>query len=125
MKLTVSNKNFGYTIGVFFLILFIYFFSQNQIYSSLIICSFFFLFFGFLNSKILTPFNIIWIKFGEILGVIVGPIVMFMIYFFIAYPTNIVMKILGKDILNLKLNKKRDTYWVKEKKQPYSMDNQF
>ena len=50
---------------------------------------------------------------------------MFLIYFFIVFPTNLILKILNKDILDLTILKKKDTYWKKKEKTKSSMDNQF
>ena len=89
-----------------------------------LIISLIFLILGLLNSKILTPFNIIWIKFGLLLGRIASPIVMGFIYFFVVTPTGVIMKIFGKDLLGLKQSKK-DSYWIERKKSSSSMKNQF
>ena len=80
---------------------------------------------GLLNSRLLSPLKKIWIKFGELLGKFISPLVMFLIYFFIVFPTNLVLKILNKDILGLTIHKKKDTYWKKKEKTKSSMDNQF
>ena len=81
-------------------------------------------FLGLLNVKILTPLNKAWIKFGEILGSIVSPIVMAIIFFGIITPTGLLLKLIGKDVLKLKQNKK-DTYWTEKDNSNNSMKNQF
>ena len=80
---------------------------------------------GLLNSRLLSPLKKFWIKFGELLGKFISPIVMFLIYFFIVFLTNLILKILNKDILDLTIHKKKDTYWKKKEKTKSSMDNQF
>ena len=88
------------------------------------IISLFFLILGLLNAKILTPLNKAWIKFGEILGSIVSPIVTAIIFFGIVTPTGLFLKLIGKDVLKLKQNK-NDTYWTEKDNSNNSMKNQF
>ncbi len=84
----------------------------------------FFLALAILNSKILTPLKKIWFYFGITLGKIVSPIVMGIIFFIVVTPTGILMRILGKDILNLK-KKTEGSYWINKKKNKSSMKRQF
>ena len=83
-----------------------------------------FLILGLLNSKILTPLNKTWFKFGILLGSFVSPIVMGAVFFAIVTPTSLIMKILGKNLLNLKKDNKR-TYWIERSKIKSKMKNQF
>ena len=83
-----------------------------------------FLILGLLNSKILTPLNKLWAKFGIFLGKIISPIIMGIIFFFVVTPTGIIMRILGKDILNLKYNKNK-SYWIEKNGPKSKMKNQF
>ena len=85
-------------------------------------CNFFIL--GLLNSRILTPFNKIWFKFGVLLGNLISPIILGIIFFLIITPTSLIMKILGKNLLNLKKNNK-SSYWVERPKIKSKMKNQF
>ena len=82
-----------------------------------------FLLLGVLKSKILIPLKNVWIKLGEILGLIIAPLVMCMIYFIIVTPIGLLMKIIGKDLLGLKFIKTK-TYWI-DKKEKFSMKKQF
>jgi len=63
-------------------------------------------------------------KFGLLLGKIVSPIVMGFIFFFVVTPTGIIMRLLGKDLLNLKKNN-QSTYWIKKDNKNSNMKNQF
>ena len=90
----------------------------------LIIISVIFLILGLLNSKLLTPLNKIWFKFGILLGKIISPLVMGLIFFFVVTPIGILMRILKKDLLNLKFNKK-STYWIEKNDPKSKMKNQF
>ena len=80
---------------------------------------------GLINSKLLTPFNKAWIKFGELLGVVVAPLVMALIYFSILTPISLLVRLFGKDLLGLKFLKKKETYWIKRKKKLLMMKKQF
>ena len=120
-----SNRNFGIVFFIVFLIIAIWpLLNSNEInYWSLAI-SIVFLILGLINSKILTPLNKIWFKFGILLGNVVGPIVMGIIFFLIVTPTSIIMKILGKDLLNLKKNN-NNSYWIEKNNQKSKMKNQY
>ena len=77
-----------------------------------------------MNSKILTPLNKTWFKFGILLGSLVSPIVMGIVFFAIVTPTSIIMRVLGKDLLNLKKSNK-NSYWIERSKIVSKMKNQF
>ena len=120
-----TNKSFGIVFFLFFLIvsLFPLFKNENIRVWSLII-AIIFLILGLLNSKFLTPLNKIWFKFGILLGNFVSPIVMSIVFFVIVTPTSIIMRVLGKNLLNLKKGNKK-TYWVERSKIQSKMKNQF
>ena len=120
-----SNRSFGIVFFIVFLIISIYplFNSENiRIWSLLI--SIIFLILGLLNSKLLNPLNKIWFKFGLLLGKIISPIVMGIIFFFVVTPIAIFMKLLRKDLINLKFNN-NSTYWIEKKGPKSKMKNQF
>ena len=120
-----SNRSFGLVFFVVFLLISIYPLLHGQnLRFWLLIVAIIFLALCLLNSKILTPLNKIWFKFGLLLGNIVSPIIMSIIFFFVVTPISFVMKILGKDILNLKLNN-NNTYWVEKSGPKSKMKNQF
>ena len=107
-----SNRNFGIVFSIVFLIISLWpLLSQNDIRIWSLIISGIFLVLGLINSKLLLPLNKIWFKFGIFLGNFIAPIVMGIIYFMVVTPTGLIMKMLGKDLLNLKKNNK-DTYWI-------------
>ena len=91
----------------------------------LIIISVVFLVLGLLNSKLLSPLNEIWIKFGEILGRIIAPLIMALVYFLILTPISLLVRAFGKDLLGLKYSKQQNSYWIKRKKEIGTMDKQF
>ena len=120
-----TNKNFGIVFFVFFLILSIYPFLNNKIINFWFLSiSFIFLILGLLNSNLLSPLNRIWFKFGILLGSFVSPIVMGIVFFAIVTPTSLIMRVLGKNLLNLKKGNKK-TYWIERSKIESKMKNQF
>ncbi len=84
-----------------------------------------FLILGLINSSILTPLNKSWVKFGELIGKIVAPIVMGIIYFAVLTPIGIFLRIFRKDLLDLKFSNKEISYWKKRIKDLGSMNKQF
>ena len=120
-----SNKNFGIVFFIFFLIISLYPLINNEnIRLWSLIVSIFFLTLGLLNSPILTPLNKLWFKFGILLGKIISPIIMGIIFFFIVTPIGIIMRILRKDILCLKFNDEK-SYWIEKNGLKSKMKNQF
>jgi len=120
-----SNKSFGIVFFVFFFIVSLFpLFDGGNIRVWSLIISIIFLILGILNSKILTPFNQVWFKFGILLGRLVSPVVMGVIFFAIVTPTSIIMMVLQKNLLNLKKSNKK-TYWIERSKIKSKMKNQF
>jgi len=120
-----SNRSFGIVFFVVFLLIAIFPLANSEDIRiwSLIISSIF-LILGLLKSKILTPLNRLWFKFGIFLGKIVSPLVMGAIFFFVVTPIGLIMRILGKDLLNLKYNLNK-SYWVEKSDPKSKMKNQF
>ena len=120
-----TNKNFGLVFFFVFLIISLYpLINDGSIRRwSLIICIIF-LILGLLNSKYLTPLNKLWFKFGILLGKIISPIIMGVIFFFVVTPTGFLMKLFKKDLLNLKYNNNK-SYWIEKKEPKSKMKDQF
>ena len=126
-KTKSSNKSFGIVFFIFFLILSALAYKNNIILTYfLIFVAFLFLFLAMKKSELLSPLNKIWIKFGIVLGKIISPIVMGLVYFSVVYLTKIFLILIKKDILNLKLDKNIHTYWInKNNNEKSNMENQF
>ena len=120
-----NNKSFGILFFIIFLLIALWPLLNSEFIRmwALGIASIF-LVLGFINSKILTPVKKSWIKLGEILGKIIAPIVMGLIYFLIITPIGLLMRLVGKDVLNLKFNK-NDSYWIKRAKNINTMKRHF
>tara|TARA_B100000900_G_scaffold403515_1_gene410702 strand:- start:458 stop:847 length:390 start_codon:yes stop_codon:yes gene_type:complete len=121
-----TNRNFGIVFFIVFLLISFYpmTFNEDIIIWSLAL-SLIFLGLGLINSKILTPLNKLWFKFGILLGRIVSPIIMALIFFAVVTPIGLTMRLLGKDLLNLKYNKKNKSYWIEKNGPKSKMKNQF
>ena len=121
-----SNKSFGLLFFVVLLIIGLWPLKNGENLNFYFIAtSIIFLILGLINSKLLTPLNKSWIKLGEILGIIIAPIIMALVYFVILTPVSFIVRILGKDLLSLKLLKEKETYWIERKKSLGSMKKQF
>ena len=121
-----SNRNFGLVFFVVFLIVALWPLKNEEdirLWSLVISIIFFIL--GVINSKLLTPLNKLWFKFGILLGSIVSPIVMGIVYFLVVTPTGVFMRLLGRDLLKTSKVKNTSTYWIKRDKQKSSMKKQF
>ena len=120
-----SNRSFGIVFFVVFLLISLYPITQNEdlrIWS--LVISIIFLILGLLNSKVLTPLNKIWFKFGLLLGKILSPFIMGIIFFTVVTPIGILMRFLNKDLLNLKFNHNK-SYWIEKTGPKSKMKNQF
>ncbi len=128
-----SNRKFGIFFGFIFAALFVYlyFFRTNSSSASFLLLvallslSFFVL--GFLRPVILQPLNVLWAKFGMLLGKIVSPIVLGAIFFVIITPTALFLKLKGRDELRLKVDKTKSHWRVREQSEilPDSFINQY
>ena len=121
-----SNRSFGLVFFVVFLIVALWPLKHGEdirLWSVGLSIIFFIL--GILNSKLLTPLNKLWFKFGIFLGVIVSPIIMGVVYFLVVTPMGVLMRILGKDLLKMSKVKSASTYWIKRDEQQSTMKKQF
>ena len=120
-----SNRNFGIVFFVVFLLIGSWpLLNGNELRTWSIVISLTFFILGLLNSKILTPLNIIWFRFGIFLGNFISPIIMGIVFFLVVTPTGLIMKLFRKDLINLKKNNS-NTYWIEKKDIKSSMKNQF
>ena len=120
-----SNRSFGIVFFIVFLLIALYpLLKGNDLRIWSLVISFIFLILGLINSKILTPLNRLWFKFGLLLGKFISPLIMGIIFFVVVTPIGIIMRLLKKDLLNLKYNKK-ETYWIDKTGPKSKMKNQF
>ena len=120
-----SNKSFGLVFFVIFIIIALWpLLNDGNIRIWSIIVSIIFLLLGLINSQILTPLNKIWFKFGIFLGKIISPIIMGIIFFLVVTPIGLIMRLIGKDVLNLKYSDCK-SYWIEKTDPKSKMKNQF
>ena len=110
-----SNQKFGLFFSTIFFILSIYFYLNNKVSAMYLVVILAIVLLGitFIKAEILLPLNKLWMKFGLLLGKIISPIVLGTIFFTIFMPIGILFRLIGRDQLSLKLNKKF-SYWVKK-----------
>ena len=126
MKQNTQNRSFGLLFFIVFLAFALWLLiKKGEINLYLISIALIFLILGLLNSKILTPLNKSWIKLGDLLGRIIAPIVMGIVYFIILTPISLLVRLFGKDLIGMKYNNNLKTYWIKRKKHLGTMDKQF
>ena len=122
---TSSNRSFGIVFFVVFLIISLYPIINNEsIRLWSLIISLIFLILGIINSSLLSPLNKLWFKFGIFLGKIISPVIMGIIFFLVVTPIGIIMRLIGKDVLNLKYNNSK-SYWIEKTGPKSNMKNQF
>ena len=120
-----SNRSFGIVFFVVFLLIAIYpLLNHGDIRLWSLLLSLIFLILGLVNSKILTPLNKLWLKFGIFLGKIISPLIMGLIFFVVVTPIGLIMRLLKKDILALKHSEQK-SYWIEKTGPKSKMKNQF
>jgi len=120
-----SNKNFGIVFFIVFILIALWPLLNNETYRLwAVIIALIFLTLGIIDSRFLTPLNILWFKFGLLLGKLVSPLVMGIIFFFVVTPIAMLMKVFNKDLLNLRYNNK-NSYWIEKNEPKSKMKNQF
>ena len=120
-----SNRSFGILFFIVFLIISIWPLSYDgEIRIISLVISLIFLILGLINSNILKPLNFLLMKFGILLGKIVSPIILGIIFFFVVTPIGLLIRLFNKDLLSLKFNNS-GSYWVENKEPKSKMKNQF
>ena len=120
-----SNRSFGIVFFIVFLLIALYpLINEENFRLWSLVISLSFLVLGLINSQILTPLNKLWFKFGILLGKIVSPIIMGIIFFFVVTPIGFIMRAIGKDLINLKYNNNK-SYWIEKTGPKSKMKNQF
>ena len=120
-----SNRSFGIVFFIVFLLIAIYpLINDESVRIWSLVVSLIFLILGIINSSILSPLNKLWFKFGIFLGKIISPIIMGIIFFLVVTPIGLIMRLIGKDVLNLKYSDYR-SYWIEKTGPKSKMKNQF
>jgi len=120
-----SNRSFGIVFFIVFLLIGTYPLINNEsirIWS--LVISLIFLVLGFINSNLLSPLNKLWFEVGIFLGKIISPIIMGIIFFLVVTPIGLIMRLIGKDLLNIKYSDNK-SYWIEKTGPKSKMKNQF
>ena len=122
-----SEKSFGITFSIVFFIIFVYFnFIHNEnLYYSFLILSFIFLYLSFYQTFLLRLPNKLWFLIGIYLGKIVSPIILFVIFFGLLTPISLITRIFKRDLINQKINKNKNSYWIKRLDKINNMKDQY
>ena len=119
-----NNISFGILFFIFFLFVGIYPLKLGEVIRIWsVVFSLVFLIITIIKPNLFTPLNKLWIKFGILLGKIISPIVMGLVFFFVVTPIGIFVKILKKDVMGLKRG--ASSYWVNREDKTQSMKKQF
>jgi len=123
-----SEKSFGILFALIFLLISVYFFFKN--FSLFYVISFFviaiiFLLFSFFFPKKLEGINLIWMKLGHLIGNIVSKLVLIIVFFTTITPFGIYFRLVGKDLLNQKIVKKKERYWYDRSSKITPMKKQY
>jgi len=119
-----NNITFGILFFIFFLIIGLYpLKSDETIRVWFVVLSLVFLIITIIRPNLFTFLNKLWIKFGILLGKIISPIVMGLVFFFVVTPIGILIRILKKDVMGLKRGK--SSYWINRENKFQTMKKQF
>jgi len=124
-----SNRKFGLFFSFIFSLCSLYFYIKfsKSLFITFLLISVLLLLITIFNDKLLLPFNKLWMRLGMVIGKVITPIIMGIIFFGLFTPISIIMKIFGRDELNLK-NEKHQSYWKKRSDSSSSISsfkNQF
>lgn len=122
-------RNFGITMGVAFLVisLFILVRHKHNLMPGFIISSIFFAA-AFVAPMVLKPVYVIWMKLALILSWINTGIILLIIFYLLFAPVGIVMRLLGIDLLDRKIERNKESYWKNKEKHefiPVDYERQF
>lgn len=111
--------------GIFMLVGMVPFLKHGNIRIWAVAVSLIFIILAFTKPEMLTKFYQVWMKIGHFIGGIISKIIMFILYFGVFTPISLFLKLIGKDLLNKKVDTSQKSYWINRERQPESMKNQF
>lgn len=121
-----SERNFGLIFALVFTIIGIYpLLAGGAMRTWALIAATVFLILSLLAPRLLEVPNRLWHKFGLLLGAIVAPIAMGLVYYSTVVPLGLLLRFLGRDLLRQKLDSDDQTYWIEREEPAGSMKNQF
>ena len=120
-----SEKSFGIIFSIIFFLLYFFIFKNLYIKYIFLSLSFIFVVTSFIKPSLLKYLNKIWFRFGILLGNIISPIIMGLIFILVFLPISILLKIFKNDFMGVKINRNINTYWKTKSIENNSMKNQF
>ena len=119
-----DNITFGILFFIFFLIIGLYpLKSDEAIKVWSVVLALVLLIITIVKPNLFTFLNKLWIKFGILLGKIISPIVMGLVFFFVVTPIGILVRVLKKDVMGLKRG--ASSYWINREDKVQTMKKQF
>ena len=108
-----TNRKFGWFFAALFALLAAYGYWKvwGEVATATLILSVFFAVSALVAPQLLTPLNRLWYGLGLLLGKIVSPIVLGIIFFALITPTSLITRLFGRDELKIK-KRSVDSYWV-------------
>jgi hypothetical protein len=126
-NIIITNKNnafFGILFFIFFLIIGLYPLKSAEVIRIWsVVLSLIFLIITIIKPNLFTFLNKLWIQFGVLLGKIISPVVMGLVFFIVVTPIGIFVRILKKDVMGLKRG--ASSYWIHRENKLQSMKKQF
>jgi len=121
-----TEIQFGLLLSFIIMIIAIYFFQLNNLIKFILLIFSQLLFFLtlFIPRILITPTKL-WLSFGILIGNIINPIVMFLVYLFIVIPSGIYARLFKKIVFETKFNSDTSTYWIERKHPVNSFNRQF
>lgn len=124
-----SNRSFGLIFAAFFCIIgLLPLFTRGEVRPWALVVAAVFAVIAITVPSILTPLNKAWMQLGLLLHRVVNPIVLGLMFLIAIVPIGLLMRLVGKDLLNLKFSRDASSYWiVREPKgpDPRSLNRQF
>ena len=124
-----SDRSFGLVFAGFFLIIACWpLLHREEPRGWAFVISVVFAVIALLKPALLAGINRLWIKLGVLLGKVVSPIVLGVLFYCVLTPVGSIMRLTGKDALRLKRDHSMKSYWIPREPPgppPDSMTNQF
>jgi len=124
-----SNKRFGIFFTFIFTAVSLFFLWKNSLFACSIfaILALLFLLTTLIKADLLLPLNKLWMRFGLLLGMVISPIVLGVMFYLLFTPIGIIMRLAGRDELRLKKQMTKSCWKVRDPIEPYdqSFKNQF
>jgi hypothetical protein len=108
-----SNRSFGLTLGVFFLLVWLLPLLRHRPPRWwALLTGALFLIAAAAVPHLLQPLNRLWMRGGLLLGRITNPIITGLMFFVVITPAAFVARLMGKDSLRLRLDESAESYWI-------------